>query len=464
MDFVVVGGGISGLLAARTLHAAATDAGLRPCITLLEAGEGTGGALQTVRDDGLLLELGPDSLVATKPAGIELAAELGVPLVAANPGGRTWIVRDGRLLPLPEGLRLLAPTSLTPFLASGTVSWPGKLRMGLDLVLPRRRFDGDESLAALVRRRLGEEALERLAQPMIAGIFSGDPERLSVRATMPVLHQHEQRHGSLIRGMRAAGNARSAGAAYNLFQTPRDGFGALADALAKDVPATVETGVRCESIEGGERWTVRSGQRSWSADALVVALPVSRAAPLVTTFDPALGGLLAGVPTASVATVNLVWPTARLPELPDAFGFVVPAVERRGLVAATFTSRKYPGRSDPDRFVLRAFVGGALQPQALDQDDDALLGTILRELGELLGITAEPDRALVTRWRNTQPQYVLGHPERADAIDARLAAHPTLALLGNAYRGVGIADCVRRARSEARSLVSRMAPELAGAA
>ncbi len=448
----VLGGGISGLAAALALK----DAGWR--VTLLEASNALGGVLQTERRDGMILERGPDSFVVTKPAAITLSKRLGVELIPTRPdAARTLVARGDRLHGLPDGFRLLAPTEWLPFLRTPLVSWAGKLRMALDLVLPRGGGDGDESLASFVRRRLGREALERLAQPMIGGIYSGDPEHLSLQATMPMLLDLERKHRSIILGMRAAAKAtkaRTAGAAYSLFRTPKDGMAAFVEALVAALDGVeLRTGVAATGLEqrnGG--WRVEASDGALDVDAVVPALPASASARLLDGVHPTLATDLGGVRSASAATINLVWPKEAIAHPLDGFGFVVPAIEGRFCMAATFTQRKYDGRCPDDRVLIRAFAGGALGPNLDGLDDDAVVQGALGDLRALLGIDAAPSLALVTRYPQRQPQLELGHLDRVARIDAAAAELPGFGLAGNCFHGVGVADCIERAQAAVGTL------------
>ncbi len=447
----VVGGGVAGLAAAHRL----VERGARD-VVLLEASDRLGGSIATERRGGFTIEAGADSFLTEKPWAAELCRRLGVPLVGTREGERrTYVVHDGRIEPLPEGFLLLAPTDLRALAASPLFSWRGKLRMALDLVLPRRADAADESLAHFVRRRFGREALERVAEPLAGGIYTADAERLSLAATMPRFRELERRHGSVIRGLRAeAGASRAAGARYSLFAAPADGMGALVEALARRLP---EGAVRLRSPVGtlapdGATWRLRAGDEALTADALVLAAPAWAAATLLAPLDADLGRLLRTIEYASSATVTLAYPSAAVPG-PRGFGFVVPAVERRALIACTWASRKFPGRAPEGHELVRAFVGGALRPDLLGRDDAALVEVVRDELRTLAGITAVPELSRVHRHRVAMPQYLVGHLERVAAIEARAAALPALALAGAAYRGVGVPDCVRSGEGAADRLL-----------
>ena len=448
----VVGGGVAGLAAA---HRVLERGGGEADVVLLEASDRLGGTVGTERERGFTLERGADAmLTAEKPWAAELCTRLGLPLVGTREGERrTFVVHQGRLEPLPEGFLLLAPTSLGPLVRSRLFSWPAKLRMALDLVLPRRAEDGDESLASFVRRRLGAEALERVAQPLAGGIYSGDPERLSLAATMPRFLDMERRHRSVILGLRAAarqaGTTRAAGARYALFGAPAGGMGALVDAIARRLP---EGAVRLrapvtELVRDGDGWRLRAGGDTLAADAVIVAAPAWAAAPLLRPLDATLAGMLDALEYASTAIVTLAYRTADLPPLAG-FGFVVPVGTGSPLIACTYSSRKFADRAPEGHDVVRAFVGGALRPHALEQGDDALVAGVRAALRGLPGITAEPLFVRVWRHPRAMPQYAVGHLDRVAAMEGRAAALG-LVLAGAAYRGVGVPDCVRSGEAAA---------------
>ena len=459
---VVVGGGIAGLAAAHRLVEHARD-GADLDVVLLEGSARLGGSLGTERQGGFLLEHGADSMITDKPWGLALCERVALAdrLVGTREGERrTYVVHDGRLHALPEGFLLLAPTALWPLVRSPIFSILGKARMALDLVLPRGGAGADESLGAFVRRRLGAEALERVADPLVGGIYTADPERLSLAATMPRLLELERAHRSVILGLRqSAGAARaSAGARYALFVAPADGMGALVEGVARALPeGVVRLRATVESLaRDGPRWRVAAGAQAFDADAVIVTAPAWVAAQLVAPHDGALARDLDGIEYASSATVTLGFRAEGVADKLEGFGFVVPFVERRSLLACTFASRKYPGRAPEGHELLRAFVGGARRPDLVELDDESLLGTVRAELRALLGIVAEPILTRVERWRRAMPQYAVGHLDRVRDIESRAAALPGLGLAGAAYRGVGIPDCVRSGEAAADAVAGRL--------
>ncbi|HEV2802044.1 MAG TPA: protoporphyrinogen oxidase [Pyrinomonadaceae bacterium] len=486
---VIVGGGISGLAAAYELTRHAPSHHPAPEVILVEASARLGGTVRTHRREGFLLEGGPDAFISEKPEALELAKELGLEsrLLETNAGHRrSFIVGGGRLRPVPEGFHLLAPSRFLPFLTTDIFSWTGKARMALDLLLPRRTDADDESLAAFVRRRFGREALERMAQPMVGGIYTADPEQLSLRATMPRFLEMERAHRSVILAMwrarrRAATDTRgTSGARYSLFLSFDEGVQTLTDALANALPAeTVQLNTTVEAIDfkrETKRWHLRvrtsdttgdaltdptSGELTGTvdgklieADAVCLALPAYASGRLVQTIDAELAAELSAIPYASTATVNLAFRRTDIPHPLDGFGFVVPFAERLSTLACTFSSVKFAGRAPANHALLRAFVGGALQPEMYALDTERMLAAVREDLRALLGIERAPLFAHVEKWPRSMAQYHLGHLARIARIRLRLQNFPTLQLAGNAYGGAGLPDCIRSGRNAAKEMMN----------
>jgi oxygen-dependent protoporphyrinogen oxidase len=452
MRLVVVGGGVAGLAAAHRAVEIARERGTALELTLLEARERLGGTIATERLGGFLVEAGPDSFLSEKPWALALCKRLGVEDRLTRTDDRfrkVYVWRGGRLHPLPDGFQLLAPTRLAPFLRSSLFSWPGKLRMALDLVLPRGHAD-DESLGAFVRRRLGREALERVAQPLVAGIYTADPDDLSLAATLPRFLELEKRERSILlalwRAARQTPQPGTSGARWSLFVTFKEGVEELVTTLAARLPigaALVKH--RVTGLERrGETWRVDiDASGPMAADRVILATETHVAGRLLRYVDPSLATLLGEIPYASSATISLGYRRADVPHALDGFGFVVPRAEGRALIACTFSSVKYPGRAPAGHVLLRCFVGGALGERILELDDASLARRAREELGQALGISAEPVLTRLFRWPAAMPQYHVGHLARVETIERRLGGLPGLRLAGGAYRGVGIADCVR---------------------
>ena len=468
---IVIGGGISGLSAAYTLCRQAGEAGLPLDCTVLEAAPVWGGKIVTHRVGDLIMEAGPDSFLSQKPWALELCEQLGLAdqLINTNPmEKKAFVFSRGRLHELPEGLVTFVPHQLGPFLRSGLLSWHGLARMGLDLVIPKQRTERDESLASFFRRRFGAEAFERVMEPLMAGIYAGDAEQMSLRATFPRFHELEQRHGSVIRGMMAARKARLApgrGSApgRTMFVTLRNGLGDLTDTLVERLrkdgailkASTRVAALRVRSHQLG-RWmydVISDEGSAISADALIIALPAYGASDLVRPLSPAAAGLLEQIPYASTATVSLVYESRALTTRLEGSGFVVPRVEGRELLAATWTSLKWPHRASPHDVSVRCYVGGVGREAVLRQDDDLLIGCVREELRAIAGITATPRYVEVNRWERAMPQYLLEHVELVGRIEAAMSRFGGLALTGAAYHGVGIPDCVKDGTRAATALV-----------
>ena len=450
---IIIGGGISGLAAVHRL----SEQQVR--VTLLEASPRLGGTIQTEHRDGFLLERGPDSFISEKPQALELAKRLGLEsrLVQTNEQfRRSFIVRDGRLRAVPEGFQLLAPSRLWPFITSDIFSIAGKARMAADLLLPRKSTNGDESLASFVRRRLGTEALERMAQPMVGGIYTADPETLSLRATLPRFLEMEREHRSLILAMLRQGQAQkvgTSGARYSLFLTFDQGMQVLVDALAQQVKADIRLNTRVVRLKhDGSGWTITTSKGVINADAICVALPAYLAASLLDNVNERLADKLRQIKYASTATINFGYRRAAITHPLNGFGFVVPFVEKRSLIACTFSSVKFSGRAPEGHVLLRAFAGGALQPEIFALDEGEMRVRVESDLRELLGITEEPLFVEVAKWKDSMPQYEVGHLERVNAIEKLAGEIPGLTLAGNAYRGAGIPDCIRSGERAANTI------------
>ncbi len=465
---IVIGGGISGLAAAHRLTELGRAGSLDLRVTLLEASYRLGGVIATEHAGDLLIELGPDSYITDKPAALRLCERLGLTnrLIAPQQGAlKLYAVHRGKLTPLPEGFLLMAPTRVGSVLRSPVFSWGGKLRMALE-PLVRRRVDDDESLASFVRRRFGREVLERVAQPLIGGIYASDPEALSLAATMPRFLEMERNHGSVIFGTRRAQKRRAqtadeTGARWSLFVSIDGGMEVLVrgieEALGAGVVRLGETVRALGWNPDTHQWRVDTSRSGFEAAAVICTLPADAAATAVTTLDPELAAELRAIPFSSTATVNLAYRRSDIAHPLDGYGFVVPHVERRKIMACTFSSIKYAGRAPEEIALLRCFAGGALQADLLDQPDEALEAQVREDLEALLGISNAPTLCRTTRYADSMPQYNVGHLGHVERIETRMQKFPTLALAGKSYRGVGIADCVHGGETAAERVVEGLA-------
>ncbi len=457
----IVGGGIAGLTAAHTLARRGIP------FTLIEAGPRFGGVIRTERKGGFLLEGGPDSILAQKPEGIALCRELGLGdrLVPTNQNQRAvFVLHRRRLHPLPEGMMLAVPTRVLPFLRSRLFSWPGKLRMGLDLVIPPRPSNGDESIGDFLRRHFGQEAVDRLGEPLLAGIHAGDPERLSIRATFPRFAELEARHGSLVRGLWAAPRpAPQPGApAPAAFYSLAGGLVDLVDALVKRLPAEqlLKDAPLVSLTRNGPGYTLGlAGGETVGARAVIVAAPGPRIAPVLAPIVPEAAKALRAVPFASSATVLLGFRRPDVAHPLDGYGMVVPQSEGLRTSACSFFSTKFPGRAPEGHVLLRGFLGGTRDPGVLALSDDELVGLVRREMGPVLGLGGAPVMARVFRWPEGTPQLEVGHMDRMAEVERGLAAVPGFFLTGAGVRSTGIpdsvADATRAANAAAAFLEAR---------
>lgn len=457
----MLGAGIAGLTAGWRILRESQARGRHVELVVAEAGRSHGGSIATEKAEGYLLEGGPDCFLAIKPAGIELCRELDLEsnlIGTIESNRRSFVVRGGRLHPVPEGFYLMAPGSIRVLAGSALFSWAGKFRMGLELFVRRRRDKGDESLADFVRRRLGRECLERLAQPMIAGITTADPEKLSMLAAMPQFPEMEREHGSLIRALsKRPASTGTSGPRYGMFATLDGGMQILTDALAASLGTRLRTATRVTALRpSGAGWTATLDPGGdLQAAAVVCALPAPRAAALLEKSAAETAALLRTIPFASVVTVHLGFREEEA-TLPEAMGFVVPDVEQRFTVACSFTSRKFPGRAPPGFALLRVFAGGATREADADLPDDEVLRRVGGDLRDLMEIRATPSLVRVHRHRGAMAQYHVGHLDRVADIEKKAAALPPIAFAGCSYRGVGVPDCVKSGNDAARALLQKL--------
>ena len=445
VQVAIVGGGITGLAAAMRLTAA-----LEPgSVLLLESDDRLGGKITTEHTGGLVIEGGPDCFLAMKPGGMALCRELGIEdrVRGTNPAfRRTYIRRGGRLHELPEGLSGLVPSRIGPLLKTSLLSPLGRIRAGLEMLVPRGE-DREESIAEFVGRRFGREAYDWLVEPLLSGIYAGDGTRLSLAATFPQLVQIEREHGSVVRHMmRSRMQTRKAAApAGPGFVTTAGGLGELVDQIQRRLPeGTVRTGVQVVSLEqDGEGYILRleDGGRVHAGQVLL-ATPAWATAGMLQRLAPRLAEELAGIPYATSATVSLAFPASQVRTPLDGYGYVSPRAEGGDVVACTWTSNKFPDRVPADQVLVRFFVGRAGRDGIVSEDDATILAVVRGELNRISGITAEPTVARVFRWPRGMPQYHVGHRARVDRIERDLRTLPGLLVAGSAYRGAGIPDCI----------------------
>ncbi len=464
----VVGGGISGLAAAHRLLE--LDASLE--VVLFEAQSRVGGAIETFHEGPFLLEGGADNFITDVPWAIDLCRRLGIEdqLLRTNDQFRkAAVVRKGQLYQIPEGFLIMAPSKIWPVLTTPILSPWGKLRLAAEYFIPKRSNpDEDESLASFAVRRFGRETFERLIQPLVSGIYTADAEKLSLKATLRRFLDMEAEHGSLIRASRARNAAKpaadrsSSGSRYSMFVALKGGMSTLNTALADRLPpGSIRLNTPVERITklADDRWSlsvVGDHPREQTVDAVVIATPAFVAAEQLTETSSELSSLLARIPYAGAAVIALGVRRDQIEHPLDGFGFVVPLAEKRRILSASFSSIKYDGRAPEDHVVVRAFIGGACQPEYLDRSDEELVTIAREELGALIGLHGEPVVSRVHRYHRAMPQYHLGHLAIVDAIDAQVEQLPGLALAGNAYRGVGIPHCVHSGELAAEHILEHL--------
>lgn len=451
---VIVGGGIAGLATAYELTRQQVP------FVLLESGPRVGGVVFSEQIDGYTIDGGPDALLIQKAEGIKLCEELGLgsQLVPTKLPRLAFIQRDGRLHALPAGSVLGIPTTWGPFFKTRLFSWAGKARMGAELFIPARRDGGDESIGAFMTRRFGAEATTYLAEPLLAGIHAGDVDRLSIRALFPRFVEEEAKYGSLLRAFRRQPMRRPS--PDGAFKSLPGGLSDMIRALVATLPAdSIRVRTPVSRIQkDGEAFVVETdaGERL-DARAVVLATPAFAASRILHSVSPALSQLCNEIRYASAATIALAFRRDAVSHPLNGSGFVVPKVENTGIMAASWLSSKWPNRAPADRVLLRAFVGGARDPRALEKSDAELVSAAMAALRPLLGIAGEPLLKRVYRWERANAQHEVGHLDRLARIETALSALPGLQLTGSGYRGVGIPDCVADGRATAKKVCAWLA-------
>jgi oxygen-dependent protoporphyrinogen oxidase len=421
--------------------------------TMFEKGAVPGGKLSTEQVDGFTVEAGPDSFLPEKFWTVDLIRRVGLEkeLLATNEEHKgTFIYSRGRLHRLPDGVMLMVPTMFMPLARSGLISLPGKLRMGAEVFVPVRRSGADESLGRFVTRRLGKECLEKIAEPLVAGIHTSNPDNMSVKAIFPRFIDMEQQHGSLILGMvKAMKSARqgapSANGRMTYFMSLKGGMQELTDACVRFIGSeNIRTATEVREIRKTETgFAVTASTETLPFDRVIVAAPAFVTAGLVRGMAPDLAERLSAIEWSSTATISLAFTASEVGQELPGFGFIVPRIENRRINAATWSSIKWSFRAPEGRLLIRCFVGGGHHEELVDYDDDRLEAIVLEELRGIVGISAKPLFTKIYRWPRSMPRYTVGHLDRVAAIDAALGACPGLFLTGCSYKGIGIGDCVK---------------------
>lgn len=455
-DFTVavIGGGISGLATAYEFAQRGID------YVLLEAGERLGGVIRTERVDGFTIDAGPDSLLVQKPAAIDLCQELGLGdrLFPTCPPRTAYILRRGRLVPLPRASVLGIPTRFIPFLRSGLLTVGGIARVAAELMIPRSASDTDESVGAFFRRRFGQQAVDYIAEPLLAGIHAGDVDRLSMHALFPRLVTAEREHGSLIRRFRSLQSSTSP-SGDGIFRSLPGGIGELVDTLVERLERrrllTDHAVTRLARSDGPRRFFVATPDQEFSVSHVVLATPAPITAKLVAPLDPTISHLCGEIGYTSTATVLLAYPAEAVGHCFPGTGFVVPRIERgSALMAGSWVSSKWPGRAPAGSVLFRGFLGGVRDPDAVTRSDEWLIDATHRDFARLLALTSQPTMRRVYRWPNLNPQHTVGHLQRMATIDGRLDDCSGLHITGAGFRGVGIPDCIASGRAVARTVAA----------
>ncbi|MBI4455157.1 MAG: protoporphyrinogen oxidase [Acidobacteria bacterium] len=447
-EVAIIGGGISGLATAYYLRCRQPQLS----VAVLEASRQWGGKIITERTEGRVIECGPDSFLTSKPDILELTEQLGLAdeLVSSiENNSRTLVLNAGKLVAIPEGFFLLAPMDLVSFWKSPLFSFAGKLSVCWERFRPPKRNVEDESIGSFVRRRFGEEALRLLGAPLLAGIYMGDPDRLSIHSTFPQLVEMERRRGSVTAALQTRKPA--AGGGHSLFVSFRHGMDTLPRTLVSrlNVPLLAERQAR-KLVRHGSGYRILTANDEIYADRVVIAVDPLNAYSLLESADP-IEELKKFCSVSSIVVILVYGPEV---SLPDAYGMLFPRTEGKQITALSFSSKKFPGRAPAGESMLRVFLGGYDRETVLEKDDHALLEIVATELREILGITDAPCFVRIVRWNRANPQYTVGHRQRMERIDQALRSLPGVYLLGSAYGGVGIPDCVAQAKQTAVALTS----------
>jgi len=456
----VIGGGTAGLSAAYSLQKVRA-AGVPVDYVLYESGQHFGGVIRTERVDDCIVEAGPDSFLTEKPWAADLCRELGMgdQLIASNDADRkTYMLVRGRLVPIPDGLMFMVPTKLAPAFLSPMFSWSTKLRIIREWLSPPPAKTSEMTVAEFVQRHYGREMVDRVAGPLLGGVYGGSADQLSIDAVLPRFVQMEAKYGSLGRAMVAARKNMPADSRRPLFTSLKSGMQQMTDALSARLPQAVlrpSTSVQAVKPESG-KWLVISGGRTEEFDGVIIATPAHVAAELLAAKQDELAGELAGIPYSTSMTVVLSYDQSVRAALPPGFGFLVPQPEERNILAATFVHNKFSHRAPDDRALLRCFLAGSVAEQMFAMSDAEIAATVQQELRSILGVQAQPLFTRIYRWRKAMAQYVLGHSARVTRIRSLVNQMPGLALAGNAYDGIGVPDCVRTGTEAAQAVVAAL--------
>jgi oxygen-dependent protoporphyrinogen oxidase len=455
----IIGGGISGLSAAFSLERERRQ-GAQLEYVIFEASGRFGGVIRSERIDDCLLEAGPDSFLTEKPWAADLCRELGLgdQLIGSSDAERkTYMLIKGRLLPIPDGLMFMIPTRLAPTFFSPLFSWPTKVRIIREWFSRPRQEEADATVSDFVQRHYGREMVERVADPLLSGVYGGSADELSVQSVLPRFVQMEASHGSLGRAMVAMRKGRGTRTLAPLFTSLKDGMQQIVDALLARIPVSaqrINTSVEAVKAESG-KWLVVASQRTEEFDAVIISAPAYAASGMLGNTE--LGPELSAIRYGSSVVVILGYDQKVRAALPPGFGFLVPRAENRGILAATFIHNKFPHRAPEDRALIRCFLGGTRDDAVLQVPESEIQSLVRRELEQILGIHADPLFVRIQKWNRSMAQYNVGHSARIARVREILARTPGLALAGNAYGGIGVPDCVRSGSEAAEKILGDLA-------
>jgi oxygen-dependent protoporphyrinogen oxidase len=460
MRIAIIGGGISGLAAAFSLEEQ-RRANAPVEYVLFESSPRFGGVIATEPVENCLVEAGPDSFLTEKPWAADLSRKLGLAdqLIGSNdPQRKTYILVNGKLVPIPDGLMFMVPTRFMPALLSPLVSFRTKLQIAREWFHNSKQASADETVASFVERHYGTEMVERLADPLLSGIYGGEASHLSMRAVLPRFLEMEAKHGSLGRAMTAARNRATQDSAMPLFTSLKDGMQVMVDTLvARLAPSALHLNRPVQSVRPQENgWLISFGDESDRFDAVILATPAHAAATLLQAASHELASELRDIPYSSSVTVTLAYDEKVRAMLPPGFGFLVPRSEGKRLLAATFVHNKFSHRAPPDRALIRCFLGGSRDPQTFQSSEEEIVRIIREELKQILGLVAGPLFIRVYKWNAAMAQYTIGHLERLERIRHLCQSVPALALAGNGYRGIGVPDCIRSGVEAATALTGKL--------
>ncbi|MBX0357177.1 protoporphyrinogen oxidase [Halobacillus sp. Nhm2S1] len=456
---VVVGGGISGLTSAYYLQKEAREQGYSLDVQLLECSDHLGGKIDTVQKDGFTIERGPDSFLARKESAGRLAREVGLgDELVPNGTGQSYILVNGKLHKMPSGSFMGIPTRVRPFLFSGLFSPVGKTRAALDLVKSKKTVEGDQSLGLFFRRRLGNEVVENLIEPLLSGIYAGNIDRLSLQSTFPNFYKLEQEYGSLIKGLRQTypmKKSKKGEKKPSMFRTLRNGLGSLVEAIEERLePGTVQTGVKVDHIEkkiNGYHLLLSDGTVT-EADAVILAAPHYAVQRMLSQYD--FLEPFKETNATSVANVAMAFDASAIKKDIDGTGFVVSRNSDFRITACTWTHKKWPHSTPEGKVLLRCYVGKPSDQEVVRKTDEEIEEIVLKDLNKTMNITAKPEFSIVTRWYDAMPQYTVGHKQRVNEITEQMEkALPGVYLAGGSYRGIGLPDCIDQGEAAVQNVI-----------